>query len=179
MAFKKKYLLLFTFLTIQIANTVSSQSIDNLFLEAAVTKLQNSKEYTLKAAHMMPAEKYAYKPSPDEMSFGEQLLHISANMGWLSTAYLNGKENPVTKADKQMTKKEEIIGILNKSYDYAINTLKAFDKKQLDEKVNFFAGEKNKLQIINLLSDHQTHHRGQLMVYLRLNGIKPPDYTGW
>jgi len=30
-----------------------------------------------------------------------------------------------------------------------------------------------------LLNDHQTHHRGQLVVYLRLNGIKPPAYIGW
>jgi uncharacterized damage-inducible protein DinB len=37
----------------------------------------------------------------------------------------------------------------------------------------------NKLQILNLLNDHQTHHRAQLIVYLRINGIKPPDYVGW
>ncbi|WP_374662973.1 DinB family protein [Parasegetibacter sp. NRK P23] len=37
----------------------------------------------------------------------------------------------------------------------------------------------SKLQIINLLSDHQTHHRGQLLVYLRLCGLTPPKYVGW
>jgi uncharacterized damage-inducible protein DinB len=37
----------------------------------------------------------------------------------------------------------------------------------------------NKLQIINLINDHQTHHRAQLLVYLRLKGVKPPEYVGW
>lgn len=41
------------------------------------------------------------------------------------------------------------------------------------------AGRMSKLQFINLLNDHQTHHRGQMMVYLRLNGIQPPEYMGW
>ncbi len=37
----------------------------------------------------------------------------------------------------------------------------------------------NKLQINNPMQDHQTHHRAQLLNYLRLNGIKPPAYIGW
>ncbi|MDT8346268.1 MAG: DinB family protein, partial [Flavobacteriaceae bacterium] len=51
--------------------------------------------------------------------------------------------------------------------------------RELSEKVNFFAGEKTKIQILNLLHDHVTHHRGQLVVYLNLKEIKPPRYTGW
>ena len=50
---------------------------------------------------------------------------------------------------------------------------------QLEEKVEFFAGPMNKRQILTLLNDHQTHHCGQLIVYLRLKGVKPPDYRGW
>jgi len=57
--------------------------------------------------------------------------------------------------------------------------VQALKEENLDEKVDFFAGEKNKLQILNLLQDHVTHHRGQLAVYLNLKGIKPPAYTGW
>lgn len=34
-------------------------------------------------------------------------------------------------------------------------------------------------QILLLLHDHQTHHIGQVIVYLRLKGIKPPAYVGW
>ncbi len=127
----------------------------------------------------MPEEKYGFKPVPDEMSFGEQLLHLSSNLGWLCLSYLDGSENPVTKTDTKVQKKKEIISVLNKTYDYAINLLRRFEPAHLADTVSFFAGSMNKLQIINLLNDHQTHHRAQMLVYLRLNGIKPPDYVGW
>jgi uncharacterized damage-inducible protein DinB len=160
-------------------NTATAQKIDSLFLDAAITKLQNSKEYTLKVANLMPEEKYGFKPVPDEMSFGEQLLHISANLGWLTSSYITNSKSPVTKIATQVQKKEEIIQVLNKTYEYAIGALKSFKASHLADTVSFFAGPKTKLQIINLISDHQTHHRAQMIVYLRLNGIKPPEYVGW
>jgi uncharacterized damage-inducible protein DinB len=159
--------------------TATAQTTDKLFLEAANTKMRHSKEYTLKVARLMPEEKFTYRPTTGEMTFGEQLIHISSNLGWLSSAYLHGGENPVTSAAKKTVKKEEVIQIVNNTYDYAIGALEKFSMGQLKDSVSFFAGPMNKLQIINLINDHQTHHRGQLLVYLRLNGIKPPDYVGW
>ena len=169
------FLLLFLFIT----HAVTAQKIDSLFLDAAITKLQNSKEYTLKVANMMPEEKYGFKPVPDEMSFGEQLLHISANLNWLTSSYITNSKSPVTKAATKVQKKEELIQVLNETYDFAIDALKQFVVSHLADTVSFFAGPKTKLQIINLISDHQTHHRAQMIVYLRLNGIKPPEYIGW
>ena len=159
--------------------SVQAQKNDSLFLSAAVAKMQHAKEYTIKVAHLMPQEKYSFNPIQGEMSFGEQLLHLSSNIGWLCSSYLGGSENAVKKTDSKVQKKEEIISVLNKAYDYAINTLQHFEPARLSDTVSFFAGPMNKLQIINLLNDHQTHHRAQILVYLRLNGIKPPDYVGW
>jgi uncharacterized damage-inducible protein DinB len=161
---RSPFLLLFLF----IITGATAQKIDSLFLDAAITKLQNSRE-----------EKYGFKPVPDEMSFGEQLLHVSGNLGWLTSSYITTSKSPVTKAETQVQKKDEIIQVVNKSYDFAIGALKAFVTSHLADTVSFFAGPKTKLQIINLISDHQTHHRAQMIVYLRLNSIKPPEYVGW
>ncbi|MEO5592524.1 MAG: DinB family protein [Chitinophagaceae bacterium] len=166
-------------LSLLFTTIVTAQKIDSIFLDAAITKLQNSKEYTLKVASLMPEEKYGFKPVQDEMSFGEQLLHISANLGWLTSSYITNSKSTVTKPATQVQKKEEIIQVLNKTYDFSITALKSFDASHLADTISFFAGPKTKLQIINLISDHQTHHRAQMIVYLRLNGIKPPEYTGW
>ena len=158
-----------------------AQQIDSLFIRAALTKLEHAKEYTLKVANLMPEANYSFKPTTGEMSFGEQLIHLSSNLGWLSSSYLVDKkeENPVTKLDSKVKKKEEIIQVLNKVYDYSIRILQNFNPATLADLVTFFAGPMNKLQIINLINDHQTHHRAQMLVYLRLNEIKPPDYVGW
>ncbi len=159
--------------------SVQAQKNDSLFLSAAVTKLQHAKEYTLKVANLMPEEKYSFSPIQGEMNFGEQLLHLSSNIGWLCSSYLGASENPVKETDSKVHKKDEIISVLNKAYDYAIHSLLRFETAHLSDTIIFFAGPMNKLQIINLLNDHQTHHRAQILVYLRLNGIKPPDYVGW
>ena len=49
--------------------------------------------YTLEVAELMPDTAYQFKPTEDQMTFQEQLLHICGNMTWLSTTYLNGKRS--------------------------------------------------------------------------------------
>ena len=155
------------------------QLTEEAFLNAHISKLKNAQAYTLKVARSMPAGKYDYKPSPEEMLFSRQLLHISETLCWLTSSYLTSNKNPLTAAEGKLTSKEEIIAVVTKAYDFAIDALQNFAPNTLTDRVQFFAGPLNKLQIINLVQDHQTHHRGQLMVYLRLNGIKPPEYVGW
>ncbi len=155
------------------------QPVDSLFMQAALKKLENAKTYTLKVAELMPAEYYSFKPAEEEMSFGRQLLHLSENLGWLTSSYLQQDKNPVSKKELNLTRKDSVISVVHRSYDYAIAAMKSFHPNELAKPVKFFSGPMNKLQIINLINDHQTHHRAQLMVYLRLKGIKPPSYVGW
>ena len=171
--------ILYVLLLVFITSVGKTQKIDSLFITAALTKLQHSKEYTMQVARLMPENKYDFKPVADEMGFGEQLIHICSNMQWLCGSYLTVEKMKFDISSAKSLTKEAIIGLLNETYDYSINALKKFDTKQLADTVSFFAGPKTKLQIINLLNDHQTHHRGQVLVYLRLNSIKPPDYVGW
>lgn len=156
-----------------------AQAVDALFLDAARKKLASAKEYTLQVAASMPSEYYQFQPAEYEMTFGGQLLHLSANLGWLSSTYLTSEQNPVQKADMRISQKDSVIAVVTRTYDYALQALDRFPPNQLNENVTFFAGPMNKLQIVNLINDHQTHHRGQLIVYLRLKKITPPDYVGW
>lgn len=160
-------------------NSCTAQDHDSLFLVSAVEKLENSKAYTLKVVDLMPEEKYPFRPTEDVMTFGEQLIHLSYNLGWLSSSYLSTGKNPVSRENANLQDKDLIREVVVRTYDYAINVLREFPSRKLGEKVEFFAGPMTKLQIINLLNDHQTHHRGQLMIYLRLCGITPPKYVGW
>ena len=112
------------------------------------------------------------------MSFREQLLHIKGNIDWLGTTYFT-VEKFDEKKDEKTYSKEEIISMLEMSFDKVYNVIKYTKSENLKDKVEFFAGPKTKLQILNLLQDHVTHHRGQLIVYLNLNEIKPPSYVGW
>lgn len=169
----------FLFLLITFAFTVNSnaQSEDSLLHQLA-RKWENAKAYTLKVAAMMPEKDYNLKPVADEMTFGEQLLHICQNMNWLSVTYLLGSKQH-NKSDTAHLSKQAIINIISAAYDSALAVHYRLTAKQLDETVPFFAGPMTRRQILILMHDHQTHHIGQLIVYLRLKGIKPPEYVGW
>lgn len=148
--------------------------------DAFLEKWQNSRDYLLEVAEAMPQEKYNYKPTERQMTFGGQLLHIRANMLWLGTTYFTEKDfnrNALTANPPQG--KEAIIIALKDGFDMIYAFAKAFPEEQLSESVTFFAGPKSRYQILNLLQDHVTHHRGQLIVYLNMNEISPPTYLGW
>lgn len=172
--------LLFTLAACGLYSDANGQSVDSVFMRAAYARLERAAAYTLSVANAMPAESYAYRPSPGEMTFGQQLTHLSRNLGWLSSYYLGDKDqNPVSEADLKLQGKDSIIAVVNRTYGYALAVLNRFPPDRLTDTVPFFAGPMSKLQIINLINDHQTHHRGQLVVYLRLNRIQPPAYVGW
>jgi len=145
---------------------------------AFLEKWENSKNYLIAIAEAMPEDTYSYKPTEREMSFKEQLLHIKGNMEWLSTSYFTKTEYKKSKNEASKSKAETIAELEN-AFDAVIQIIKKTPDEDLKETVEFFAGPKSKLQILNLLQDHVTHHRGQLIVYLNLNEIKPPKYSGW
>jgi len=155
-----------------ISLNAQQETTQTVFLE----KWENSKEYLLKIAEVMPESDYEYAPTPRQMSFKAQLIHITENMHWLANSYFSAKKySPLDKS----ANKAAIIAYINASFDHVKNAVATTDTQELTETVEFFAGKKNKIQILNLLQDHVTHHRGQLIVYLNLKEITPPKYTGW
>ncbi len=146
--------------------------------EAFLEKWENSSAYLWEVAEAMPEDFYDFKPTEREMSFKEQLLHIKENMDWLSTTYFS--EEPYEKETvAPAISKEEVLQLLNTAFKTSSERIQNTSEEELSEIVDFFAGPKSKLQILNLLQDHVTHHRGQLLVYLNLKGIAPPKYVGW
>ena len=148
--------------------------------EAFLEKWINSKEYLLELAEAMPEEHFNFKPTEREMDFGSQLLHIRGNMEWLGNTYFTNKAFDKASLSKDVPEgKKAIIVALKASFEKVYSFIENTPDADLETTVDFFAGPKSKLQILNLLQDHVTHHRGQLIVYLNLNEIKPPAYRGW
>lgn len=79
---------------------------------------------------------------------------------------------------KEMNK-EQVIRFVSEAYEYGFKVIEELDEKTLLKSFNWSGGKMNKYQFLNLIQDHQAHHVGQLVVYLRLNEIAPPRYIGW
>jgi uncharacterized damage-inducible protein DinB len=164
----------FLLFTLLISSTLFAQqtNVKDAFLE----KWGNSKNYLIEMAQLMPEEDYGYKPTERQRSFKEQLEHIQSNMDWLCSKYFNMEKAETSKLTNE---KEHVITSLEAAFDGVTRAVEATSEEELKETVQFFAGPKSKLQILNLLLDHVTHHRGQLIVYLNLKEIEPPKYVGW
>ncbi len=170
-----KNLFLYCFLFCLTTTIMAQQStVKTAFLE----KWENSKRYLLEFAEAMPEEHYSFRPTEQQMSFKEQLIHIKGNMDWLSTSYFTETEFKRTKTELPDTK-AETIAVVTEAFDATSEIIKNTPEAQFTETVEFFSGPKSKLQILNLLQDHVTHHRGQLVVYLNLINVELPKYVGW
>lgn len=155
---------------------------DDLYRNELLQKWLNARSYTLALADSMPADRYEFRPVADEMTFSEQIVHLTANMVWLCSSYLTTAKPPLMPKEIELyshSPKSKIVPILSQSMDYVAVALQDFDSKQLNEQVKFFSGPMTKRQIIMLMNDHLTHHRAQAIVYLRLNSVAPPRYVGW
>ncbi|HTI92324.1 MAG TPA: DinB family protein [Puia sp.] len=155
----------------------NAQTTDSLIVQLS-RKWINAKAYAIKMAELMPENEYDFKPVPDEMSFKQQLLHLADNIVWLSTSYLAPSiKRPAI--DTANLSKRDVIKILDDAYNIGLVAQNRLSLVDMDKKVDFFAGPKTIRQILILMHDHQSHHVGQIIVYLRLRGIHPPDYVGW
>jgi uncharacterized damage-inducible protein DinB len=142
-------------------------------------KWDNARDYTLECLSLMPEESLGFQPIDSVMTFNEQVVHICKNMTWLANRYLG--KSPAFEFDWEtdVSNKAELMELVTEAYQYGREAVEVMKKEDLEMVHEFFAGPMTGRQIMNLMQDHQTHHRGQLIVYLRLNNLKPPRYRGW
>ena len=139
---------------------------------------ERAKAYTNEYLEVMSDSGYALKPTPEMRSFAEQMLHLTdANYGF--TAAITGQKSPVGFGEAEKTadkSKANVTRMTLEGYDYVIKAIKTLKPTDINEKVNLFGKfEMTKGLALAKLFEHQTHHRGQTTVYIRLAGIKPPQ----
>lgn len=146
-------------------------------MEEFMMKWENSKQFTLAVVDKMPHELQNYKPHETAMSFSEQLSHLSSTIVSISKRFLAGQDPSFDLAVKPANK-EALKAYVTACYDYGAATFSNLSEAQLAEKVEIFGNDASRRQIIRLLDDHCTHHRGAAISYIRANGIEPPRFNG-
>ncbi len=179
----KKILLLFVVLagfTIHQAFAQVEITLENEFADDFYPVWQRAGAYLLEVAEVMPAELYGYQPTEDVFSFAEQLMHTAANIYFLNATYIRNDTPEDFALEAAGKSKEEIIQLLAQAIATVDASYQALAPEGEKEAVNLFNSiETNKKRVFLLIRDHMTHHRGQLVIYLRMNGIEPPAYVGW
>jgi len=144
-----------------------------------VSEWERAKSYTVDYLNTMPADKYSFKAVDSIRSFAQQMLHLSqGNLFLMSKA--SGKTPPAfTEADLEHSagaqKKDSVMFYVTSSYDFCIDAVKNSDVNKWGEKVEFFGMQPTRFALLIKTFEHQTHHRGQTTIYIRLQGIRPPE----
>ena len=148
----------------------------NATVESFSKHWATAKDLTLAVAAAMPAENYDFKPNPEEMSFGEQMMHIAqANYGYC--AYASDTKSPfVPLAKDSKVDKADATKQLAASFDYCTGVFAKVTDAQLDLMHGSGEYKAATRDLMMGVMIHMAHHRGQAEVYLRLKGIKPPEY---
>jgi uncharacterized damage-inducible protein DinB len=162
---------LFSIASFQFANAQSSTA-------DIIKEWERAKTYTKEYLDAMPEAGYALKPTPEMRSFAEQMLHLTdANYAFAAAA--TGEKSPIENgaAEKSTDKsKASVTTQVLAGYDFVINSIKKLSTEQLNETVKLFGSfDMSRLAALNKGFEHQTHHRGQTTVYIRLAGAKPPQ----
>ncbi|WP_291785014.1 DinB family protein [Cecembia sp.] len=144
-------------------------------IEEFAAKWENSKQFTLEVVDKMPDDLMNYKPHESAMSFAEQIIHLSSAAAGISQRFLNGADPGFDLGAKPSTK-ADMKAFVTSCFDYAKASVGALSAEQLAESVEIFGSTGTRRQVVALIDDHTTHHRGAAIAYIRANGIEPPRF---
>ncbi|MGN8224378.1 DinB family protein [Gracilimonas sp. BCB1] len=168
--------LLITIFFLSLSTTAFSQQY---IVDELASDMERSKAMSLSYIEAMPADQFGFQPNEQVRTFAAQYLHLAQGLIGLSsngtgaTPIFQGENLEATEAYHT---KEEVLRIVTESYDFAIKSIKEMDASQLTEIVQRGQFEVTRRGWIHKALEHNTHHKGQTTIYLRMNGITPPQY---
>jgi len=125
-------------------------------------------------AEEMPADKYGYHPTPEQMTFGKTIEHI-AEVNSFACSKVSDMPAPQGPKVSDSDPKDNLITALKSSIDFCAQAFSRLNDSMLGDPVTLFGGRQSTrfgavLEVTNDLIDHYA----ALAVYLRLNGLLPP-----
>ena len=143
-------------------------------LQATIVKhLQTSRDFTLKVADQMPESAYGFKLTPPQMSFAEQLVHLSQALDEYIAPFSGEKPNPAKPASMG---KKDVMAFVRTSFDKTIDKVSKLTPAQFSKTYSSPEGTMSGLELLMGMLDHTTHHRASAEMYLRAKGITPTEY---
>jgi uncharacterized damage-inducible protein DinB len=150
--------------------TVATNPISNALRDTFPGRQKN----TIAAVEAMPADKFNYKPSPDQMTFGHLVAHmVEANYLLCSKA----ASVPAPKVDeaKDTDGKDKLVTALKASFDFCGDALAKMDDSKLGETTEGMGPQPmSRARFALGIASNWADHYAEASMYLRLNGVLPP-----
>jgi hypothetical protein len=139
------------------------------------TMFPNRAKNTLGAIDAMPADKFGYKPTPDQVSFGHLVVHI---IGFNNSFCAKAADVPAPKVDepKETDTKDKLSAAAKASFDFCNDALGKMTDAKLGDDIELFGGNHAPRAMAALIvASGWADHYATAAMYLRLNGVLPPS----
>src|SRR6266705_4359728 len=127
------------------------------------------------AAEAMPADKYGFKPTPAQMSFGDVVAHLVREGNDYLCGAASGQKAPDRGKVTGTDPKDKLGGLLKASFEFCQTAFAAIQDAQLGDSIDFFGGHKQTKGYAALITvGDWFDHYSQMAIYLRVNRLLPP-----
>jgi uncharacterized damage-inducible protein DinB len=136
--------------------------------------LPHQEKNLVAAVEEMPADRFGYKPTPQQMSFARLVLHMTESNNYLC-AKAGDVPEPTAQELKETDGKDKLVAALKASFDFCDTAMPKVTDAKLGDTIEVWGGRKapRAFALIALINDWADHYSAAAM-YLRLNGLLPP-----
>lgn len=158
-----------------LASPVSAQAPS--VRDGALRDWTSQRDMMMKIAAALPQDKFGYRPTPAQRTWGEQILHVAqANVNQMGRL---AAKAPAPAIDMTLTSPAAIMNALAASFDYGAAVLDEQTDATMVQaagttRFDGSMGPSTKVRVVYYVIGHTWDIYGQMVVYLRLNGITPP-----
>ncbi|HEV8505082.1 MAG TPA: DinB family protein [Chitinophagaceae bacterium] len=139
---------------------------------------ERAKAYTIDYLNTVPADKYSFRVTDSIRNFAQQMLHLAqSNVNIIApiAGEPNIISNPMLQDNKTAQSKDSVMYYVIASYNLVIDGIKKMKTTSFNEKVKLYNWEETRYVWLLKAFEHQTHHRAQTTIYIRLMGLHPPQ----
>jgi uncharacterized damage-inducible protein DinB len=135
---------------------------------------QSMTNYVTQAAAEVPDSLYAYKPVATVRSFGQLIGHVAGAQYMICAAALGDPPRGEDEIEKTRTTKTELLAALRASTEYCGRAYAQTDAAA-QQRTQLFGQERSRLAALGINATHNAEHYGNLVTYMRMNGLVPPS----
>ena len=136
--------------------------------------LKGRAKNTIAAFEAMPADKFGFKPTPAQMSYGELAAHIVEG-NYYFCANVGAVPQPKVTELKGSESKDALVAAVKSSFDFCGEALTKASDSRMNENITWFDDKpRPRVWAFLGLASSWADHYGMAAMYLRLNGLLPP-----
>jgi len=126
------------------------------------------------AAEELSEADYAYRPTPEVRTFGQQIGHVAGSQYMICAAALGEAERAEDEIEKSRTTKAGLVEALKASTEYC-NRAYAQTDAALGGEIQLFGQKQTRMYALVLNAVHNGEHYGNIVTYMRMKGMVPPS----